>query len=75
MNSLGCAWKPSEKGAGSRVQGVSALHQPLAVKRDGYDGGLVIFRGTRNLIRTHCPRLCIPRATRKTFPTRASNTP
>ena len=30
---------------------MSALHQRLAVKRDGY-GGLVIFRGARNLIRT-----------------------
>ena len=51
MNSLGCKWKPSEKGAGSRVAGVSAVHQRLALKSDGF-GGLVIFRNCRNLIRT-----------------------
>jgi hypothetical protein len=33
------------------VQGVSAIHQRLALKPDGY-GGLVIFRACRNLIRT-----------------------
>jgi hypothetical protein len=51
MNSLGCKWKPSEKGAGSRVQGVSAVHSRLALKDDGY-GGLVICRNCRNTIRT-----------------------
>jgi hypothetical protein len=51
MNSLGCRWSPSVKGSGSRVQGVSAVHQRLALKADGY-GGLVIFRNCRNLIRT-----------------------
>jgi hypothetical protein len=51
MNSYGCQWKPSEKGAGSRVQGVSAVHQRLALKSDGY-GGLMITRNCRNLIRT-----------------------
>ena len=51
MNSLGCRWSPSPKGAGSRVQGVSAIHSKLALKEDGY-GGLVIFRNCRNLVRT-----------------------
>jgi hypothetical protein len=51
MNRAGCKWRPSEKGAGSRVAGVSAVHQRLALKDDGY-GGLVIFRNCRNTIRT-----------------------
>src|SRR5207249_6358235 len=51
MNKLGCRWKPSEKGAGSRVAGVSAVHQRLAMKDDGLPG-LIIFRTCRNLIRT-----------------------
>ena len=51
MNSLGCRWNPSEKGSGSRVHGISAIHQRLALKKDGY-GGLVMFRNCRNLIRT-----------------------
>jgi hypothetical protein len=51
MNRLGCKWSPSPKNAGSRVAGVSAIHQRLALKDDGY-GGLVIFRTCRNLIRT-----------------------
>src|SRR5439155_22451157 len=51
MNRMGCRWSPSPKGAGSRVAGVSAVHQRLALKGDGY-GGLVIFRNCRNLIRT-----------------------
>jgi len=51
MNRLGCRWTPSPKGAGSRVAGVSAVHQRLALKGDGY-GGLVVFRNCRNLIRT-----------------------
>jgi hypothetical protein len=51
MNSYGCRWRPSEKGAGSRVHGLSAIHQRLALKKDGY-GGLVICRTARNLVRT-----------------------
>jgi hypothetical protein len=51
MNSLGCRWTPSVKGSGSRVQGVRAIHQRLALKSDGY-GGLIVFRNCRNLIRT-----------------------
>jgi Terminase large subunit, T4likevirus-type, N-terminal len=51
MNSYGCKWRPAPKGAGSRLHGLSAIHQRLALRRDGY-GGLVIFRGCRNLIRT-----------------------
>jgi hypothetical protein len=51
MNRLGCRWSPSPKGAGSRVAGVSAIHQRLALKKDGF-GGLVVFRNCRNLIRT-----------------------
>jgi terminase large subunit-like protein len=51
MNKLGCRWRPAEKGAGSRVQGLSAIHQRLALKPDGR-GGLVIFRSCRNLLRT-----------------------
>ena len=51
MNRMGCRWTPSPKGAGSRVAGVSGVHQRLALKSDGY-GGLVIFRTCRNLIRT-----------------------
>jgi hypothetical protein len=51
MNSLGCRWQPSEKGAGSRVHGLSAIHQRLALRKDGF-GGLVITRNCRNLIRT-----------------------
>ena len=51
MNAHGCNFKPSPKGAGSRVQGVSAIHQRLKLKADGF-GGLVITRNCRNLIRT-----------------------
>jgi hypothetical protein len=51
MNKLGCRWTPSPKGAGSRIAGVSAVHQRLALKRDG-SPGLVLFRNCRNLIRT-----------------------
>jgi hypothetical protein len=51
MNSLGCGWKPSEKGSGSRVHGLSVIHQRLALRKDGF-GGLVVFRNCRNLIRT-----------------------
>jgi hypothetical protein len=51
MNSLGCDWRPSEKGSGSRFQGISTIHSRLALKADGY-GGLMITRNCRNLIRT-----------------------
>ncbi len=51
MNSLGCLWRPSEKGLGSRVAGKSAVHARLAAQSDGYPG-LVAFRNCKNLIRT-----------------------
>ncbi len=51
MNSLGCEWRPSEKGPGSRLAGIAAIHSRLALQRDGYPG-LIIFRTCRNLIRT-----------------------
>jgi len=51
MNRLGCRWTPSAKGAGSRIAGVSAVHQRLALKDDG-SPGLIVFRNCRNLIRT-----------------------
>jgi hypothetical protein len=51
MNSLGCAWTPSEKGSGSRVHGLSVIHQRLVLRKDGF-AGLVITRNCRNLIRT-----------------------
>jgi hypothetical protein len=51
MNKLGCRWTPSPKGAGSRIAGVSAVHQRLAFRKDGLPG-LIVFRTCRNLIRT-----------------------
>jgi hypothetical protein len=51
MNSLGCDWTPNEKGSGSRVHGLSVIHQRLALRNDGF-GGLMISRDCRNLIRT-----------------------
>ena len=51
MNRLGCRWEPSPKGAGSRIAGVSAVHQRLALREDGLPG-LIVFRTCRNLIRT-----------------------
>jgi hypothetical protein len=52
MNRYGCQWKPSPKGAGSRVAGVNAVRTRLAVnKADGHPG-LIICRNCRNLIRT-----------------------
>jgi len=51
MNKLGCRWTPSPKGTGSRIAGVSAVHQRLALKKDGHPG-LIVFRNSRNLIRT-----------------------
>jgi hypothetical protein len=35
MNSQGCRWKPSEKGVGSRLAGINAIHGWLAIRRDG----------------------------------------
>jgi hypothetical protein len=40
MNAHGCRWQPSEKGAGSRIHGISVIYQRLALKKDGF-GGLV----------------------------------
>jgi hypothetical protein len=51
MNLMGCNWRPAEKGAGSRVAGLSAIHSHLALKSDGLPG-LIIFKNCRNLIRT-----------------------
>ena len=36
MNSLGCNWRPSEKRAGSRLAGKSAIHARLALRSDGF---------------------------------------
>jgi len=51
MNKLGCKWRPSEKGAGSRLAGKSAIHARLALHSDGLPG-LIVFRNCQNLIRT-----------------------
>jgi hypothetical protein len=51
MNLLGCNWRPAEKGAGSRIGGLAAIHSHLALKSDGLPG-LIIFKNCRNLIRT-----------------------
>jgi hypothetical protein len=51
MNKLGCKWRPSEKGAGSRLAGISAIHARLALHSDGLPG-LIVFQNCRNLIRT-----------------------
>jgi hypothetical protein len=51
MNQLGCRWQPSEKGAGSRIAGKSAIHARLALRSDGHPG-MIVFRTCRNLIRT-----------------------
>src|SRR5262249_8817546 len=59
MNRLGCAWVPSEKGAGSRVAGKNLIHSRLALKPDGWPE-LVITRNCRNLIR-ELPALCYSR--------------
>ena len=42
VNSRGRRWTASEKGAGSRVHGISVIYQRLALKSNGY-GGLVVF--------------------------------
>jgi hypothetical protein len=51
MNAMGCNWTPAVKGAGSRLAGIAAIHERLAMKPDGRPG-LIIFSGCRNLIRT-----------------------
>src|SRR5205823_2128992 len=35
MNRLGCRWKGAEKGSGSRLAGISAIHERLATRSDG----------------------------------------
>jgi hypothetical protein len=56
MNSLGCKWKPAEKGVGSRLAGISAILARLALKSDSLPG-LIVFNACQNLIRT-LPALC-----------------
>jgi hypothetical protein len=52
MNKLGCRWTPCEKYPGSRLAGLSAIHQRLATREDG-SVGLKVFRGCcPNLVRT-----------------------
>ena len=51
MNSLGCYWRPSDKGAGSRIAGKSAVHARLEPGRDGQPG-LIVFNNCKNLVRT-----------------------
>lgn len=51
MNGFSCRWKPSEKGAGSRLAGKSMIHARLAPGADGLPG-MVIFKTCTNLIRT-----------------------
>ncbi|MEO5721658.1 MAG: hypothetical protein ABIR71_09335 [Chthoniobacterales bacterium] len=51
MNKLGCRWRPSEKGPGSRLAGKALIHARLALRSDAKPG-LVVFRACRNLIRT-----------------------
>jgi len=50
MNRLGCKWTPCEKGTGSIVAGLSAIHARLQLRADKTPG-LKIFRTCRNLIR------------------------
>jgi hypothetical protein len=49
MNRLGCKWTPCEKGSGSIVAGLSAIHARLQLRADG-SPGLKIFRTCKNLI-------------------------
>jgi hypothetical protein len=51
MNALGCKWKAAEKGAGSRLAGIAAIHARLEMKKDA-KAGLVVFSTCRDLIRT-----------------------
>jgi hypothetical protein len=53
MNKLGCRWRPVEKGPGSRLAGLSAIHARLALRDNGRTAGIKIFRGCcPNLVRT-----------------------
>jgi hypothetical protein len=51
MNRLDCNWRPVEKGAGSVVAGLAAIHQALSLGKNGLPR-LRIFRTCKNLIRT-----------------------
>jgi hypothetical protein len=52
MNRLGCKWTPVDKFPGSRLAGLSAIHQRLGKRNDG-TVGLKVFRGCcPNLVRT-----------------------
>jgi hypothetical protein len=52
MNRAGCRWTPCKKYPGSRLAGLSAIHQRLAKREDG-TVGLKVFRGCcPNLVRT-----------------------
>ena len=51
MNKLGCRWRAAEKGAGSRLAGIAAIHARLAAVKDGMPR-LIVFRNCLNLIRT-----------------------
>jgi hypothetical protein len=49
LNKRGGRWKPAEKGPGSRLAGISAIHERLATRADG-TVGLKIFKNCRALI-------------------------
>ena len=49
MNRLGCAWKPAEKGPGSRLAGISAIHERLATRPDG-TVGLKFFKNCTQVV-------------------------
>jgi hypothetical protein len=49
MNELGCQWRSAEKGPGSRVAGLSAIHSRLALKSDDLPG-LIVFKNCQHLI-------------------------
>jgi len=51
MNERGCNWRPVQKGAGSRIAGLAAIHQALGLRKDGTPR-LRIFRTCKHLIRT-----------------------
>jgi hypothetical protein len=51
LNRMGLRFQASEKGPGSRLQGLSQIHNRLALKQDGLPG-LIIFKTCRELIRT-----------------------
>lgn len=52
MNELGCEWKPSHKGANSRVQGAALVHSMLKGRLADGLPKLQIFSNCKNLIRT-----------------------